>query len=76
MNLYQKIISMSLEELAKLLVRSGYDINYDYEFDGQDEHLVEISVDGFTTSDGKFFVFEDTAIEHQIDLLKSEYLQH
>lgn len=76
MILYQKIMSMSLKDLANFLVRPGYESSSDYEFDGEEEHLVEISIDGFTTSDGTFFIFEDTAVEYQIELLQSEYKVH
>lgn len=76
MNLYQKIISMSLEELAKLLVRPGYYKDFDYVFDGETEYGIDLYVEGFNTSDMKFFYCEDDAIRHQIDLLKSECLQH
>ena len=73
MTLFQKIHEMSLEELAKFLVYPGFEQDFDYQFDGEDEYPVDLYNDGFVTSDKQFFFFEDSAIEHQIELLQSEY---
>lgn len=73
MTLFQKIHEMSLEELAKLLVYPGFEQEFDYAFDGEDEYPVDIYTEGYLTSDHQFFYFEDSAIEHQIELLQSNY---
>lgn len=72
MKFHEYIRSMSVQEFAEFLVRSGYLKEFDYEFDGESEHPVDKYYEGYTTTDGKSFYTEEDAVKHQIEILENE----
>lgn len=63
---------MSVQDLAVFLVRPGYLKGFDYEWDGEDEYPVDTYSEGYTTTDGQFFYFEEAAVKHQLEILEYE----
>lgn len=73
MTLNDYIKKMTIEDLAKFLVREGIYRDFDYAFDGESEYPIDNYIDVYYTTDGDYFYSEENAIERQIELLQSEY---
>lgn len=63
------IRSLSLEELAGLLVRPHHDVIIDEHFDGE---TIELDDDGYITPDGSWYWDFESAMNHVIAWLKQE----
>ena len=69
---FERIKSMSSEELAEHNVSYATREYTDWGFDGTDEYPYTAYEDGYKTSDGEFFWDLEGAIEHEIEWLQQE----
>ena len=64
--------TLTLEEVAQLLVHEGVHIGFDYVYNGDDEYIDSVEESGYYSLDGKFFYDNQSAIDRNIEFLNEE----
>lgn len=67
---FEYLCTCDIETLAHHLIAPAYKIEYEYSYEEEPREIIE---EGWQTSDGKFFYYQDFAIEHQIDWLNRQH---
>ena len=76
MTFKEYLFNLPNEKLAEYLVTFRCGKNYEYDYD-YESRILSFGIERwYITTDGQEFWYMDNAIEHQIELLESEYAEN